>query len=318
MQDYTILIQELFRGRNVISSSEIKSMMPGIPEQTVFSRVREMERSGLIYRQGRGLYARGTKMEYKVDFTSKVKEINALLIQHFEGVNHCISTNKDNILVETERKYTDTVLVFLKRYDPNVYSFKEALRLLPLLQSVIIVKPLITDAPIFDEEGFFAPSLEKLLVDMVADKPYYEMTDENIQKEFQRSFEVYPVLKDRLLRYAGRRGVREEVEAILDHINPYRIQTITTLQTILRSQPVLQAWLFGSWSRQEERQGSDIDLLVHFDPTARVSLMDHATFQLELQGGVGHPIDLVTDGTLLPFVKRNVDKEKYLIYERRR
>ena len=51
-----------------------------------------------------------------------------------------------------------------------------------------------------------------------------------------------------------------------------------------KTQPVLKAWLFGSFSRGEEREDSDVDL--------------------------------ITDGGLMPFARESADHDKKLIYER--
>ncbi|MBQ1797713.1 MAG: nucleotidyltransferase domain-containing protein, partial [Prevotella sp.] len=44
-----------------------------------------------------------------------------------------------------------------------------------------------------------------------------------------------------------------------------------TIAEYFKTQPVLKAWLFGSFARGEERPDSDVDLLVEFDKNARVS-----------------------------------------------
>ena len=83
-----------------------------------------------------------------------------------------------------------------------------------------------------------------------------------------------------------------------------------------KTQPVLKAWLFGSFARGEESQDSDVDLLVEFDHSARVSLMKHAGMIVDLEQRLKRPIDLVVNGTLLPFAVESAERDKILIYER--
>ena len=84
------------------------------------------------------------------------------------------------------------------------------------------------------------------------------------------------------------------------------------------SQPVLKAWVFGSYARGEERPDSDIDLLVSFDrKNAKVGLLKYAAMILDLEKILGKEVDLVEDGALLPFAEVTADKDKKLIYERR-
>lgn len=88
------------------------------------------------------------------------------------------------------------------------------------------------------------------------------------------------------------------------------------LQDCLATLPVEKAWLFGSYSRGEERPDSDIDLLVRFDEEARISLFKYASIILTLEAALGRDVDLVQEGSLLPFVAKTAEKEKILIYER--
>ena len=49
---------------------------------------------------------------------------------------------------------------------------------------------------------------------------------------------------------------------------------IPKIQQFFGSQPIKQAWLFGSCSRGEESMDSDVDILVEYDrQNSRVSLM---------------------------------------------
>lgn len=91
---------------------------------------------------------------------------------------------------------------------------------------------------------------------------------------------------------------------------------INTLRAYLSSQPVSKAWIFGSYSRGEETPDSDIDLLVTFDSNARISLMKLSGMSLELEELLGREVDIVPDGSLRPYAKSSVNRDKILIYER--
>ena len=82
------------------------------------------------------------------------------------------------------------------------------------------------------------------------------------------------------------------------------------------TQPIVKAWVFGSYARGEAHSGSDIDILVVFDKEAKVSLMRHAKISLELSEILGFDVDLITEGTLLSFAERTANNDKILIYER--
>lgn len=93
-------------------------------------------------------------------------------------------------------------------------------------------------------------------------------------------------------------------------------QMLQTIREFFATQPIERAWLFGSYSRGEERKDSDVDILVDFDRNAKVGLLRHIHIQNELQDLLCKEVDLVTNGTLLPFAEETANKDKMLIYER--
>ena len=91
-------------------------------------------------------------------------------------------------------------------------------------------------------------------------------------------------------------------------------QMLQTIRDYFATQPVQRAWLFGSYARGEEREDSDVDILVDFDDT--VSLLGHVRIMYGLEDQIGKKVDLVTNGTLLPFAEKTANHDKKLIYER--
>lgn len=100
-------------------------------------------------------------------------------------------------------------------------------------------------------------------------------------------------------------------------MNSLTINTIIpTIQGYLATQPVTKAWLFGSYSRGEEKDGSDVDILVAFDKDAKISLFKYANIICQLEALLKQKVDLVEEGTLLPFAQQTANEDKILIYER--
>jgi hypothetical protein len=95
-------------------------------------------------------------------------------------------------------------------------------------------------------------------------------------------------------------------------------EMLDTIREYFKTQPVLKAWLFGSFARGEETEDSDVDILVVFDQKDGdgVSLLRHIAIALGLEDLLGKKVDLITDGTLLPFAQTTADNDKILIYER--
>ena len=74
-------------------------------------------------------------------------------------------------------------------------------------------------------------------------------------------------------------------------------QIIPALQCYFNTQPVSKAWLFGSYSRGEEKEGSDVDILVSFDKDAKISLFKYTSIICQLEELLQRKVDLVEDGT---------------------
>ena len=91
---------------------------------------------------------------------------------------------------------------------------------------------------------------------------------------------------------------------------------IQILSDYFKTQPVLKAWLFGSFARGEERPDSDVDIMVTLDQNAQVGLFQLSGMHLDLQDLLHTRVDLVTDKGLLPFARESVERDKKLIYER--
>ena len=91
---------------------------------------------------------------------------------------------------------------------------------------------------------------------------------------------------------------------------------IKLIAEYFKTQPVLKAWIFGSYSRGEQRQDSDVDILILPDKSQHFSLFTLSAMYEDLKNLLGCEVDLITDGGLMPFARESADRDKILIYER--
>ena len=255
-------------------------------------------------------------MEYKCIITPKMRAVADVLIKEFEGMSHCITDLGRNLVVEVPRTQCEDVRRVLKQQFPDVALIKNAYAMMDDLHDFILVKPLVSEAPVVDCEGVLIPELEKVLVDHESDKEYSALQEADVRRVFQRAFELYPVNTSRLLRYAGRKGKKEEVQQRIELVNKERVHIVHVLQDFFRQEPVERAWLFGSFSRMEERPGSDIDILIDLDKSSPIGLLQYAAMANALEKLLNRKVDLVTNGTVKPFAQSSIDRDKVLIYER--
>ena len=92
-------------------------------------------------------------------------------------------------------------------------------------------------------------------------------------------------------------------------------QAMTKVRDYFKTQPVLKAWVFGSYARGEETSDSDIDILVALDYSQPIGLKFFGMYE-DLKALLGRNVDLVTDASLASFARESVDKDKKIIYER--
>lgn len=84
----------------------------------------------------------------------------------------------------------------------------------------------------------------------------------------------------------------------------------------LRDKPVLRAYVFGSYARDEANAQSDLDLLVEPDYSQPISLQ-FVSLKFDLEERLRKPVDLVSanDG-LSPRIRPFIEQDKTLAYER--
>jgi predicted nucleotidyltransferase len=88
-----------------------------------------------------------------------------------------------------------------------------------------------------------------------------------------------------------------------------------TIAEYFKTQPVLKAWLFGSFARGEQKDESDVDILVVLDHSQIIGMKFFGMYE-DLKELLGRDVDLVTEDSLADFARQSVDNDKILIYER--
>lgn len=90
---------------------------------------------------------------------------------------------------------------------------------------------------------------------------------------------------------------------------------LQVIRSYLRDKPVLRAYVFGSYARNEANKESDLDLLVELDYSRPVGLQ-FVSMKLDLEEKLSKSVDLVSTNGLSPRIRPFIDQDKQLIYER--
>ena len=205
-----------------------------ISRQTVSWYLTKLTESRQLRRIGHGLYAKPTKQEFVIIPTDEDRTLHDELKRLWPFANFCIYNGSvisplqhhlaaNNITyIETEREATSAVFnhlrddgrtAYLRPTRDLIYNY------IDLSQPAIFVKPLITESPTLQNEGVMVPTLEKLLVDLQKDQDFFYLQEAEGLNIFSNALSLYTINESRLLRYASRRGIRKEIETIIQSIN---------------------------------------------------------------------------------------------------
>ena len=69
-----------------------------------------------------------------------------------------------------------------------------------------------------------------------------------------------------------------------------------------KTQPVVKAWIFGSFARGEETPTSDVDILVVLDHSQPIGLKFYGMWN-DLESILDRSVDLVTENSLADFAR---------------
>lgn len=88
-----------------------------------------------------------------------------------------------------------------------------------------------------------------------------------------------------------------------------------TLLKYLRPIKPLKIAIFGSYARGENKEGSDLDILVHLDYTYPVSLLKLVNIEQSISDALGVGVDIVTEKSLSPYLRPFIEKDLRYILE---
>ena len=74
-------------------------------------------------------------------------------------------------------------------------------------------------------------------------------------------------------------------------------------EALLRQRGIAHAALFGSRARGDQREDSDTDIMIEFDPNARITVFDYAGIKEYIAAMFDGRVDVVNRDGLKPYVK---------------
>jgi len=115
-------------------------------------------------------------------------------------------------------------------------------------------------------------------------------------------------------RWWGMMGVGHQEEEVVEN-KQVSIPAVELVEFCQRH-PIRKLSVFGSALRDDFGPDSDIDMLVEFEPGARISFFDMVTMEMELTDMMGRQVDLRTPQELSRYFRQKVLDMAQVVYER--
>ncbi|MDO4809182.1 MAG: hypothetical protein Q4A04_04345 [Eubacteriales bacterium] len=212
---------------------ELKMLKTGLSDNTYHWAISRMVRNGLLTRMGYDAYSLSSdspKAEYIPTYSDTAMDLIRLVSREhpyvpftvFETVlmneflNHLIAQN--TIFIQVEKESSIYVFRFLQEQGVQNVLYKPGRNDFNLYWSgeCVVVTDMISEAPLRTENPH-SIMLEKMLVDMSADKLISGTFSKSEFPDIMEQVQIrYQLDKVRMLRYARRRGRRDEMLRYLE------------------------------------------------------------------------------------------------------
>lgn len=206
-----------------------RTFEPCITKSTVNWRIYNLVKTGIIKRIGRGKFNCGSKNSFTPQLSQKALKINRFMKTNFPYLKYIIwhigeinsvsqhLINKDTYYVEVERDAIDAVFEQIRE------KFKYVLRGqtnedVYFGESIIVVRSLVTGSPAQIVNSIPTTTIEKLLVDIFADKEFGFLQGYELTHIFNNAFSKYTINRDKLLRYASRKAKKDQIAEFIKTI----------------------------------------------------------------------------------------------------
>jgi len=209
----------------------IKKDFPDWSDNTINMYLSRLKKKGVIHSPSRGIYELDRHTSFQPNISTTLKRIFNKIKREFPYIAFCVWDTvwlhdfmrhqpfKHYIVLEVEKDACESVFGYLSERMKNIFlNPDEELfdRYISNLDGVVIIKNMVSEAPLIEEQKVIIPSLEKLLVDMLIDTALFSA--QQSEKEFiMRSVvKKYTLNELKMRRYAIRRNRTREINELIN------------------------------------------------------------------------------------------------------
>ena len=235
-------LKTAFQDRESVQKTELRDLFtqvfPGSGENAFRRMLYYLEKNHIIQPLGAGMYAllfsaaASSKNRFIPELSDGVRELYRSVHEAFPHTVFLIWETSElfefmlhqparkQILVEVEKDASESFFNHIKScpdrsvfYKPNRTIMDRYV--LDTAESVLVLN-LITQAPTISIDGIVSAGLEKILVDLFADRErYYMFQGEELSHIYRTVFSEYWVNTRTMFRYAGRRNITEKLKKFI-------------------------------------------------------------------------------------------------------
>jgi len=233
-------VKKVFYHKKSFRRAELKEFYikfyPQLKETTFRWMLYDLKKNKVISSLERGVFTLYEKKTitlsiYQPTISQKLEDIYSKLIKQFPYLNICIwetswlnefmlhQPGRFFTIIEVESGTEEAVFYYLKSMFENVYvkpTYKDIELYVLEKTDSIVIKKLVSQAPISKKMHICIPKLEKILVDLFAEEDFfYFYQGQELVNIFENIFLYYKVCLPTLYRYAKRRKCNERLETFL-------------------------------------------------------------------------------------------------------
>jgi L-rhamnose mutarotase len=231
-------LKERFVNQSVITTKEITDALtdsfPELSSSTISWKLNQLKKAKLIHQTGRGSYSFEFKPEYSPDLCLKTKRLYNRVKPYCKGELSVWDTNLLNeiadsninkywVFMSAPKEELESLFEDMKDFSKKVYyqPDKEMINRYILAQDeAIILTPLISETPLVKNGDYQTLSIEGVLVNIwMKYENFLNPIGYNLSQIFKKAFTKYNVNQSKLLRYAGRRDKRKEINELINKIS---------------------------------------------------------------------------------------------------
>ncbi|MGN1156265.1 MAG: DUF6577 family protein [Agathobacter sp.] len=211
-----------------------KSTYPEGSIRSIDTVLQKMVNTGGLERTGYGQFRlrSDVKTPYIPIISSEMKELYSNISERYPYTKFCIwqarvvssfmqhIPNIDVLILETARTSAEAVYEDIREIASGrtvlLCPTEKEFRLYASGTPSLLVKNLHSESPVMQVNGLTTARLEKILVDITITPEFEYARNSELFTIFENADQMYRISKKTMLRYASRRGKKEELKNLID------------------------------------------------------------------------------------------------------